>query len=77
MTANFKQQFRTVFRKNITVHFRSRALIKELFNLAIVIAVVIVLDKAGNQSNSSQSIPFYMGIAIMLFCRGVALSWVN
>lgn len=48
MTATFKQQFLTIFRKNIKVHLRSRALIKELFNLAIVIAVVIVLDKIGN-----------------------------
>ena len=77
MPASFLQQFRTVFRKNIMIHLRSRAIVKELFNLAIVIAVVLVLDKAGNQSNSQQSIPFYMGIAIMLFCRGVALSWVN
>lgn len=77
MTATFKQQFTTIFRKNVKVHLRSRALLKELMNLAIVIAVVIVLDKVGNESNSAQSIPFYMAIAIMLFCRGVALSWVN
>lgn len=77
MTTDFMQQFKAIFRKNVKVHIRSRALIRELINLGIVVAVVIVLDKAGNENNSNQSIPFYMGIAIMLFCRGVALSWCN
>lgn len=48
MAASFMQQFRAIFRKNIQVHLRSRALLKEIINLAIVIAVVIVLSKAGN-----------------------------
>lgn len=48
MASSFVQQFRAIFRKNIQVHIRSRALLKEIINLAIVIAVIIVLNKAGN-----------------------------
>ena len=77
MVASFQQQFKTVFGKNIKIHIRSRALLREMINLAVVIAVVVVLFKVGNQSGSKQQIPFYMGIAIMLFCRGVAITWVG
>ncbi len=48
MAVTFGQQFRTILRKNIKIHIRSRALLRELINLAIVIGVVLVLDKAGN-----------------------------
>jgi hypothetical protein len=77
MVATFGQQFRAIFRKNLVIHFRSRALFREMLNLAIILAVVIVIDKTGNEASSKQQIPFYMSIAIMLFCRGVALSWVG
>jgi len=40
-------------------------------------AVVVVLRKTGNATTSQQYIPVYMSIAIMLFCRGVALNWVG
>jgi len=77
MVATFGQQFRTIFRKNVIIHFRSRALFREMLNLAIVLAVVIVIDKVSNQPSSKNQIPFYMSIAIMLFCRGVAINWVG
>lgn len=41
-----------------------------------MLVVIIVLDKAGGQGVVGQ-IPFYMTIAIMLFCRGVGLTWVG
>lgn len=42
-----------------------------------MIAIIIILDKTGSSASSQQPIPFFMGIAITLFCRGVALTWVN
>jgi len=38
-------------------------------------AVIVVLRKTGG--NGQNNIPVYMSIAIMLFCRGVAMSWVS
>lgn len=76
MTADFRQQVKAIFRKNILVSWRSRATLKELVNLGIMVGVVIAL-KASSSNNSSQFIPVYMSIAIMMFCRGVALSWVG
>jgi hypothetical protein len=48
MVASFGQQFRTTFRKNISIHIRSRSFLKELVNVAIIIGVVIILSKTGN-----------------------------
>ncbi len=76
MSGSFLGQFKAIFIKNIRVHLRSRALLKELGNLAIMLGVIIALDKAGGQDVDGQ-IPFYMTIAIMLFCRGVGLTWVS
>lgn len=76
MGTNFRQQFRTILIKNIKINLRSRATLKELFNIAIMIGVVAALSST-KSSNSSQFIPIYMSMAIMMFCRGVALSWVG
>ena len=78
MAATFLQQFKTIFFKNLRNHFRTRSFFRELINIAIIVGVIIVLDKTGGEnSNNSQSIPFYMSIAITLFSRGVAISWVG
>jgi hypothetical protein len=76
MGVNFRQQFRAIFLKNLKVNWRSRASLRELLNLVIMIGVVVALKSSGG-SNSSQFIPIYMSIAIMMFCRGVALNWVG
>ena len=73
--ANFKQQFRVILLKNITVNFRSGATIKELGNIAVMIGVVAAIQAAGN--NSSQFIPIYMSLAIVMLCRRFALNWVG
>lgn len=77
MAANFMQQFRAVLRKNLKVNYRSRGTIKELVNLLVMFGVVMALSKTGNSSTSEQYIPIYMSIAIMMFCRGVAMNWVG
>ncbi len=76
MPNNFAQQFKTIFSKNFRMNWRSKASMKELVNLAIMVGVVAAL-KASSNSTSTQYIPIYMSIAIMMFCRGVALSWVG
>ena len=50
-------------------------MLKEQVNILLMLRVVLALSKSGN-SDSSQYIPVYMSIAIMMFCRGVALNWV-
>lgn len=76
MGATFKQQFLAIFRKNLSVNWRSRATLKELINLGIIIGVVAALNSSGSSSNSTY-IPVYMSIAIMMYCRGVAQNWVG
>ena len=76
MGISFKQQVSAIFAKNLKTNWRSRATLKELVNLAIMVGVVVALKSSGS-SNNTQFIPIYMSIAIMMFCRGVALSWVG
>ena len=77
MVATFSQQFKTIFRKNLTNHIRTKSFMRELINIAVIVAVIIVLDKTGSNGDNAQSIPFYMSIAITLFSRGVAITWVG
>jgi hypothetical protein len=76
MPTSFRQQFRAILLKNIKINLRSKATLKELVNIGIMIGVVAAINSTGS-SSSSQFIPIYMSIAIMMFCRGVALSWVG
>lgn len=76
MGISYKQQVSAIFAKNLKTNWRSRATLKELVNLAIMVGVVVALKSSGS-SSSTQFIPIYMSIAIMMFCRGVALSWVG
>jgi hypothetical protein len=75
MPATFSQQFKAVLRKNILLNIRTRGTLREIVNLLIMFAIIVVLRKFGGTAESN--IPIYMSIAIMLYCRGVALSWVS
>lgn len=75
MAGSSGQQIRVLLAKNWKVAWRSRTMLKEQVNILVMLGVVLALSKSGN-SNSSQFIPVYMSIAIMMFCRGVALNWV-
>ena len=37
----------------------------------------MILSKIGDTQRNAQYIPIYMSFAIVMFCRGVALNWVN
>ena len=75
MAGSSLQQIRILVGKNWKIAWRSRTMLKEQVNILLMLGVVLALSKSGN-SDSSQYIPVYMSIAIMMFCRGVALNWV-
>lgn len=75
MSGNSFQQIRILLGKNWKIAWRSKTMLKEQINILLMLGVVLALSKSGN-SDSSQYIPVYMSIAIMMFCRGVALNWV-
>jgi len=77
MGVELKQQFKTILMKNITISLKSRAFLKELINVLVMYAFVMILVKVGSTQRNSQYIPVYMSFAIVMFCRGVALNWVN
>lgn len=71
----FIEQFKAILKKNIIIHLRSGAFFKEVVNIVIMLVVIIVINKTEALGISAQ-IPFYMSIAIMLFCKGVGQTWV-
>ena len=73
MLSLFFRQFLTIFIKNTKTHFRSYAFFKEMFNLGLAIGVVIIINHFGDNG----LIPLVMSLSVMLFCRGVAFSWVE
>ena len=72
---SFMLQFTTIFRKNVLLNFRTRTTFRELINIGIIFGVIIALSYSSG-SSSKQVIPVYMSLAILMFCRGVAMSWV-
>ena len=74
--SSFMLQFKTVLRKNLLLNYRTKATFRELINIGIIFGVIIALTYS-NGSNSKQVIPIYMSLAILMFCRGVAMSWVG
>lgn len=71
----FIRQTRTVLARNFLLNWRTKEFLRELVTVVIFIAVIGVIFKVGE--NSDSVIPFYMTLAITSYSRAMVISWVS